>query len=292
MSDSFESKSESTSIPTKFSLEMNFDSIRIDDHSSLLDLTQENILLESKPAEERLSWIFDKFPEEVIVTSSFGAQSAILLHMVSVQSPNVPIVVIDTGYLFPETYKYIDDLSNLLNLNLKIYCPKLTSKWLETRHGKLWETVEGLDLYGRIVKQEPLLRAVQELRPKAWITGLRRNQSSTRQHLDVLDQQDGVIKVHPILDWTDEQVAAYFKKYSLPPHPLVAQGYVSIGDQHSSAKVEVGKTAEDTRFNGMKRECGLHTRARSFQKMESESGASSPVVPSGSTSPSPLFTAK
>jgi phosphoadenosine phosphosulfate reductase len=101
-------------------------------------------------------------------------------------------------------------------------------------------------------------RAVVEMGAKGWIAGLRRSQSSTREKLEYLVQQNRVVKVHPILDWNDRKVYEYLTRHDLPYHPLWNEGYVSVGDWHSTSKLADAGSEEATRFGGIKRECGLH----------------------------------
>lgn len=193
------------------------------------------------------------------MTSSFGAQSAVLLHMVTQQRPDIPVILIDTGYLFPETYHFIDELTSRLDLNLKIFRSDLSPAWQEARWGKLWEDgIEGIERYNRLNKVEPMDRALKQLGLSATMAGVRRQQSSTREFFPVLASQRGRIKVHPIVDWTDGEIGQYLVANGLPYHPLWGEGYVSIGDWHTSRKLIDGMTAEETRFFGLKRECGLN----------------------------------
>jgi phosphoadenosine phosphosulfate reductase len=224
-----------------------------------VDLDATNPVLERQTAEERVAWAIARFRPHIVLSSSFGAQAAVLLHMVTRQWPQIPVVVIDTGYLFPETYRFIDDLTERLHLNLKVYRAALSPAWQEARWGKLWEQgIEGIERYNQIVKVEPMQRALDELDARGWIVGLRRVQSTTRRALDVLGVQDGYLKVHPIVDWNDKHVHDYLSRHDLPYHPLLEQGYVSIGDWHTSHKLTDGMAEEETRFFGLKRECGLH----------------------------------
>jgi phosphoadenosine phosphosulfate reductase len=232
---------------------------------SLPEVAQETSLdeisknLESTSAEERVRWGLERFRSEIILSTSFGAQSAVLLHMVTQQCPNIPVVMVDTRYLFPETYRFADQLTERLKLNLKVYRAGVSAAWLEARHGKLWEEgVEGLERYNRVNKVEPMQRALRELGARGWITGLRRQQAKSRSNLGVLRLQDGVVKIHPIIDWTDRMIFDYLTKHGLPYHPLWAQGYVSIGDVHTTRPLTGDMTEEETRFFGLKRECGLH----------------------------------
>ena len=215
--------------------------------------------LEWRSAEERVRWAFERHPGKVVLSSSFGAQAAVSLHLVTKENPEVPVVLVDTGYLFPETYQFIDQLQERLNLNLKIYRSEMSPAWQEARYGKLWEKgIEGIEKYNQINKVEPMERAMADLAPDVWIAGLRRQQSSTRKDLPVLAKQKDRIKLHPILDWTDKDVFDYLKRYNLPYHPLWTEGYVSIGDWHTSQKLTDGMSEEETRFFGLKRECGIH----------------------------------
>lgn len=224
-----------------------------------LDLRQANRELEESTAEKRIDWALKRFMGEIVLSSSFGAQAAVSLHLATSEWPEIPVVLIDTGYLFPETYKFIDELSERLSLNLKVYRAETSPAWQEARHGKLWEQgIEGIERYNQINKVEPMQRALKELGAKAWLAGLRRQQTSERSRLPVLGVSDGRLKIHPIIDWTDRDVFQYLKKHDLPYHPLWDQGYISIGDVHTTHKLTDGMTAEDTRFFGLKRECGLH----------------------------------
>jgi len=215
--------------------------------------------LETLPAERRISWALETFGGNIVLSSSFGAQAAVMLHLVTRQRPDIPVVLVDTGYLFPETYRFIDELTARLKLNLHIARSEISPAWLEARHGKLWEHgLEGLEKYNTITKVLPMRRALEELNARAWLAGLRRSQSSTRQKITVIGLQDGRAKIHPILDWSDKNVHDYLKAHNLPYHPLWHQGYLSIGDWHTSRPVTAEISEEDSRFFGLKRECGLH----------------------------------
>jgi phosphoadenosine phosphosulfate reductase len=223
------------------------------------DLARQNLLLEGKNAEERVRWAFETFGEKLVLSSSFGIQSAVMLHLATQVAPNIPVVLIDTGYLFPETYRFIDTLTAKLKLNLKVYRAPLSPAWQEARYGKLWEQgLEGIERYNKINKVEPMDRALKELGARAWLAGLRRQQSGSRKELSVVSVKKGRHKIHPIIDWSSKQVHEYLTAHELPYHPLWEQGYVSVGDVQTTAKWEPGMTEEQTRFFGLKRECGLH----------------------------------
>jgi len=215
--------------------------------------------LEKATAEERVRWAVEQFAEGLVLTTSFGIQAAVMLHLVTRVAPKIPVIFIDTGYLFPETYRFARDLSTRLNLNLKKYVPISTAAEQEALNGKEWEQgVEGLKRYNFINKVEPMDRAIRELGATAWLAGLRRSQSSTRETVKIVQQQNKITKIHPIADWDNKRVHQYLTKYDLPYHPLWEEGYVSVGDWHSTTKLLDGMKEEDTRFGGQKRECGLH----------------------------------
>ena len=218
-----------------------------------------NQTLAAATAEERVAFALDRWKPDILLTSSFGAQAAVLLHMATRQWPDIPIVLLDTQYLFPETYKFVDELTKRLGLNLKVYQAPISREWQEARWGKLWEQgVEGITRFNAVNKVEPMGRALEELGAQAWITGLRRSQSSTRAGLQTLAVHDGRVKVHPIYDWSNKDVHQYLTKHDLPYHPLWFEGYVSIGDVQTSRPMGADMTEEETRFFGLKRECGIH----------------------------------
>jgi phosphoadenosine phosphosulfate reductase len=222
-------------------------------------LAELNRWLGRRPAVERVEWSFAALAAGHALSSSFGAQAAVSLHLVTRVQPEVPVILIDTGYLFAETYRFADELRERLSLNLQVYRPQVSAAWMEARMGRLWEQgLEGLDRYNQLRKVEPMQRALRELDVRTWIAGLRRAQSHSRAGVEFLELRDGRWKFHPIADWTDRDIGHYLASHDLPYHPLWEQGYVSIGDTHSTRRWEPGMREEDTRFFGLKRECGLH----------------------------------
>lgn len=218
-----------------------------------------NSWLRTRSAQERVAWARETLPDRHALSSSFGAQSAAVLHLVTRGHADIPVILIDTGYLFPETYRFVDELSERLDLNLKVYRPAIGVAWMEARLGRLWEQgVDGIDRYNSLRKVEPMRRALAELGARTWIAGLRRSQTQARSGIDYLELRDGRWKFHPVADWSDRDVWTYLQRHNLPFHPLWEQGYVSIGDVHTTRPWQPGMREEDTRFFGLKRECGLH----------------------------------
>jgi phosphoadenosine phosphosulfate reductase len=223
------------------------------------DLTELNAWLETRNAEQRVEWALANGHGGHALSSSFGAQSAVALHLLTRQKPDIPVILVDTGYLFPETYRFADELVERLKLNLKVVRPLVSRAWMEARHGRLWEQgVVGIDQYNNLRKVEPMRRALDEFGVRTWFTGLRRSQAASRRNTPIVELRNGRYKVSPLADWTDRDVWVYLKKHGLPYHPLWDEGYVSIGDFHTTSRWEPGMSEEDTRFFGLKRECGIH----------------------------------
>jgi phosphoadenosine phosphosulfate reductase len=226
---------------------------------SNIDLAATNEWLASVDAAARVRWSLQNLPGPFALSSSFGAQAAVSLHLVAQQDPGIPVILVDTGYLFPETYEFIETLRKKLSLNIQTFSGHQTVAEFEAQYGKLWEKGrDGLDQYLEIRKVEPMRRALHTLGINTWFAGLRRNQAESRARLNPLEVRDGRYKVHPIYDWSDRDVYLYLKAHGLPYHPLWDKGYVSIGDWHSTKSLSEVDSAEELRFSGLKRECGIH----------------------------------
>lgn len=228
-----------------------------------VDLDAVNDALAQADAEEVVRWAFETFGERLVMSSSFGAHSALMLHLASRVVPKIPVIFLDTGYLFPETYQFAERLRERFDLRLEVYAPKMTAARQEALYGRLYDGDDDeLKRYLEMNKVEPMQRALRELDAGAWLAGLRGQQSEFRSGLRKVELQDGVYKVHPILDWSSDDVHQYLELYDLPYHPLYAWGYRSIGDTHST--VPVDPTEVDDRAGrrlGQKRECGIHLPA-------------------------------
>ena len=226
-----------------------------------------------------LRWTMEMFNGQVAMSTSFGIQSAVLLHMATQVKPDIPVVWVDTGYLPKETYEYAEQLRDVLNLNLIV---KTNEEWsparMEAVYGKLWERddAESHALYGRLRKVEPLKAGLESLEPnpQALLSGLRASQTKARANMLTVGFQSNRFKVLPMLKMTDEDVANYMDKFDLPRHPLEAQGYATVGDWHSSRPVQQGEDARNTRFGGKFQECGLHVDESEPEQSATTVGAS------------------
>jgi len=212
-------------------------------------------------AGERIRLLADHFPGKIVASTSYGLQAAVMLKLLKEFAPEIPIVFIDTGYLFPETYQYAVQLEGLLDFKAQIYRPGWSPAWQEAVYGKLWEQgEEGNEKYALLNKVEPMNRALKETGAKVWLSGLRHCQSKTRKGRCFAEQQAQTLKAYPILDWKDQVVEEFLAKENLPKHPLASE-YVTMGDWHSTKKRSEAESNEETRFGGEKYECGLHQKS-------------------------------
>ncbi len=220
--------------------------------------------LELLPPQERLAWAQASFAERFALTTSFGIQAAVLLHMVSELGRRtglrVPVIWVDTGYLPPETYRYADQLCQLLELDLHVAQSPMSPARMEALHGQLWSTgeVADLELYHRIRKVEPLDRMLTDLQVSCWASGVRGNQTDHRRAMRPLDPVRQRWSLRPLLSWSKKDVYYYMQDNGLPQHPLFEQGYSTVGDWHSSAPDGDDASGRATRFGGLKQECGIH----------------------------------
>jgi phosphoadenosine phosphosulfate reductase len=197
---------------------------------------------------------------DVAVVSSFGAESAVLLHLVAQVDPALPVLFLETGKHFPETLAYRDLLIARLGLtNLVNLTPDAEELAARDETGLRWSYDP--DGCCEIRKVKPLAKALAGF--DASITGRKAFQSSTRAHLPrfEIDNSDaqGRLKINPLIDWSADDIAAYFAEHDLPPHPLVAEGYPSIGCSPCTSRVADGEDPRSGRWRGWdKTECGIH----------------------------------
>jgi phosphoadenosine phosphosulfate reductase len=212
---------------------------------------------EPEAAEEMLHWACRTFAPRIVATSSFQTQSVPLLHMISRVCSEMPVIFLDTGFHFPETLAFRDELVERFRLKLIVVEPELSREDFLRAYGEdVYQRDPDLCCY--VNKVEPMQRALDNM--VAWVAGVRRDQTENRHSLRGLEPQiSGVIKVHPLLNWTHADVEAYRQRYALPAHPLEAQGYPSVGCDPCTEPVvdaldeRAGRWAETE-----KEECGLH----------------------------------
>ncbi|WP_423604882.1 phosphoadenylyl-sulfate reductase [Sphingomonas sp. MS122] len=195
---------------------------------------------------------------DVAIVSSFGAESAVLLHLVASVDPSVPVIFLDTGKHFPETLAYRDQLAAKLGLtDLRIVTPDAETLAKRDETGLRWSYDP--DGCCEIRKVIPLEKAMAGF--DASITGRKAFQASTRNALPRFEvDKAGKLKINPLADWTKADLDAYFTAHDLPRHPLEAEGYLSIGCAPCTHKVKPGEDPRSGRWAGWdKTECGIHT---------------------------------
>ena len=225
------------------------------------DAVRLNRLFHGNDTHEMLnSLLKDGLAGDVAVVSSFGAESAVLLHLVALIDPATPVLFLETGKHFPETLAYRDQLVERLGLtDLRNLIPDPALLAAKDESGLRWSYDP--DGCCDIRKVQPLAKAL--LGFDATITGRKGFQSATRAGLprfeiDKTDAQ-GRLKVNPLADWNSDRLAAYIAENELPPHPLVAEGYPSIGCSPCTSKVAPGEDPRSGRWRGWdKTECGIH----------------------------------
>jgi phosphoadenosine phosphosulfate reductase len=201
--------------------------------------------------------ITQTYQGKIALVSSFGTESAVLLHMVAEIDESLPVIFLDTGKLFPETLAYRDELVARLGLrDVRAIRPSGAQLAAYDPDNRLWE--KDTDLCCAIRKTNPLDEALVGF--EAWITGRKRSQSGTRANMKLVETgADGRITVNPLAFWSEEQIEAYFDEYDLPHHPLQAEGYTSIGCATCTHKPLPGEDKRSGRWAGKaKTECGIH----------------------------------
>lgn len=202
--------------------------------------------------------LYQKEGKRIFATSSFQSHSIPLLHIISEIDHRIPVYYLNTGYLFPETLAFKDELAERLNLNmigLESAVPKSQQK---DENGQLLFTSDP-DYCCYLNKTQPLEPILASF--DVWINGIRADQNANRAGMKVEEKTpQGALRYHPILDWTSKDIYEYRKAHNLPPHPLEKEGYLSIGCEPCTRKMLNGDDERTSRWFGMNKvECGLHT---------------------------------
>ncbi len=222
------------------------------------DAAAMQIRFADRPAPEMLRELLTgELAGRIASVSSYGAESAVLLHMVAQIDKDVPVIFTNTQKMFGETLAYRDELSERLGLtDLRVFRPDPRLLALRDATGMRWSYDP--DGCCEIRKVEPLRRALGPF--DAWISGRKGFQAGTRTALPRFEEDDGRLKINPLADWSKDQLDAYFAEHDLPRHPLEAEGYPSIGCSPCTSKVKPGEDPRSGRWRGWdKTECGIHT---------------------------------
>jgi phosphoadenosine phosphosulfate reductase len=224
------------------------------------ELNELNARFEGADPQVIITWAAERFMPRLAVTSSFQTQSVALLHLITQARPDIPVIFLDTGYHFPETLAYRDQLVARFGLTLRVARSAVSPADMVRQHGDaLYRRDPEMCCY--INKIEPMQRALRDL--DAWLTGIRRDQTDNRAHAQFVElMPDGRMKINPLLAWTRQDLWSYINRHDLPAHPLFSQGYLSVGCAPCTAPVTDGGGERSGRWAGTdKTECGLHTDA-------------------------------
>jgi len=213
---------------------------------------------ESKSPQDIISWAVNTFWPEIALSSSFQTQSMPLLHMATRIKRGLPVFFLDTGYHFWETLMFRERIASEWQINvIDLY---RDTRWdvFARQHARTLP-VEDPNLCCYLHKVQPMQKALKDL--KAWISGIRRDQTSVRANAKILElQDDGLLKINPLLNWTKADVKRYMEEFNLPSHPLLEKGYRSIGCAPCTIAIGVNDDERAGRWAGRgKTECGLHT---------------------------------
>jgi len=229
-----------------------------------LDLPSLNQMFESSDPSRIVEWSAAQFGDEMVMSSSFGADSAALIHMVHRVKPDIRVIFVNTGYLFPETHAFMEQLRLRFNLHVWTYRTRNDPIAYLQKAGEdnpAWR--KNVDACCAANKNEPFDRAMKELAPKAWVRGIRRDQAKTRADRQFIEWSKRVngYAISPLLNWSAKDLHFYLKKHDLPHHPLWEKGYTSIGCNPLSCTRAVGE-GEDARSGRWadqdKIECGIN----------------------------------
>lgn len=228
------------------------------------DLTDLNAVLANSTPEKIVSWAVTEFGDSLVMSSSFGAESAALIHLATRHLPSIKIIFVDTGYLFPETFEFMEKLRRRLDLNIWSYRthndPIAYLKGVGEENAEFRHNVETCC---RANKNEPFERAMRDLRPRAWLRGIRRGQAESRRSAQFVEHSAryDCLAISPLLDWSTRQVHEYLREHDLPYHPLYEKGYASIGCNPLSCTrpIAIGEDSRAGRWAGkQKLECGIN----------------------------------
>jgi phosphoadenosine phosphosulfate reductase len=223
---------------------------------------------DSWPAEQTLGWAYETYGQDVAVASAFGAEGMVLIDIAASVWPRLRVFVLDTGFLFPETYRLIEQVEARYQIDVERVLPSLTPGAQARTHGpELWKY--NPDLCCQIRKVEPLGRKLAQLR--AWVTAIRREQTSARADAKKVewDPHLQIVKINPLADWTGDMVWNYIRSRRVPYNPLHDRSYPSIGCTHCTRAIGPGEDPRAGRWPGLeKRECGMHIPSRTHNQRE------------------------
>ena len=213
-----------------------------------------------------LSFFLNEFDKEIALSTSLGLEDQVLTHMVHALNPKAKVFTLDTGRLFPETYDLIDRTSRKYKMNIQVFFPdqeEVETMVAENGINLFYNSIEKRKQCCGIRKLNPLARALSSLH--VWITGLRRDQSITRNEVRMVewDELNNLIKLNPLINWTEKEVWDFINKHNIPYNPLHRKGFASIGCQPCTRAIVEGEDLRAGRWwweNPDTKECGLHQK--------------------------------
>jgi len=225
-----------------------------------------NEQLQGKSPQEVIAFFLGYFKERIALSTSMGLEDQVLTHMISKIDTKTKFFTLDTGRLFPQTYDLIDLTAKKYKIKIEVFFPDAADveKMVKEKGINLfYDSIENRKLCCHVRKIKPLLRATRNL--DAWITGLRHEQAVTRKNLKLVewDNINKLVKINPLIDWTEQQVWDYVNRYNVPVNPLHKKGFASIGCQPCTRAIEPGEDVRAGRWwweNPETKECGLHQR--------------------------------
>lgn len=229
-------------------------------------IAQWNKQFENSEAEEILAYFLNHFNDKIAFSTSLGPEDQVITYMISKINKNAKIFTLDTGRLFPETYDLIDTTAKKYNLKIKVYFPDASDveEMVQEKGINLfYDNINNRKLCCHIRKIKPLKRATKGL--DGWITGLRREQAVTRKNLQTVewDDNNNLLKINPLISWTEKQVWEYIKEHNIPVNSLHKKGFTSIGCQPCTRAIQPGEDVRAGRWwweNPETKECGLHKK--------------------------------
>ncbi len=229
-------------------------------------LEQLNQQFSSATTQDVIEWVVNKFGNKAALSTSLSVEDQVILHMIALTGIHVNVFTLDTGRLFPETYDLIDRTVKKYRIPIRFFFPERQSvEEMVSLNGinLFYDSIENRKKCCLVRKIDPLKRAFTGL--DAWICGLRREQSVTRAQMQMFewDHQNDLIKINPLIEWTNDQVWAYIRQHHVPYNTLYDKGFQSIGCQPCTRAVMAGEDVRAGRWwweNPESRECGLHSK--------------------------------
>jgi len=230
-----------------------------------LDLDVLNTMFETRDPTDVVGWAGAQFGRELVMSSSFGAESALLIHMAVRVVPDIRVIFVDTGYLFPETHEFMESLRKRFSLNIWSYRTRQDPFAYLHKAGEenpTWR--KDVEACCAVNKNEPMERAMRDLAPRAWLRGIRRKQAETRKDRQFIEfsKRYNCYAFSPLLNWGSKEIYDYMTKHDLPYHPLYEKGYASIGCNPLSCTrpIQIGEDPRAGRWTGRNKiECGINT---------------------------------